>query len=534
MNIIKNNRVMRRVIFYFVPIVVLAFSIEIKANLVRQDQPVTDALFPIEEGCFAIKSIELTGVNKFPNGTKLKKIAQDAYGRCLGEQGIGILTNQLMNQLIADGYLTSTLVIPEPRLDSGTLYITLIPGRINNIVYEATNDSYAQLNTIFPSKSGDLLNLRHLEQGLDNLQRLPTVSATMDVAINRDDLSSDIIIRRQQSRFFRANAFLDDAGNNVFGRYRIGGALYLDNPFSLSDMAYFSASRDFDHYDDKGHNYFSLHYSVPYGNWLLSMTGSRGSRYQSLLFAESAFKYQTRWQALDMQIQRLVMRGYNYKTVANTGVLIRNTNRFFGDIELGVQRLNTIDWQLGLQYLYYGHWGTFNGGVTYQQGTNWFSARPAPGLNGEATVRLINTNASLDIPFQLGEQRFHYQPTFSQQYTRSNLTIQDNFLIGGRGSVRGFNEGSGLADSGGWYLRNEVAWYSPVASLQLYAGIDYGQVVEINKPLFSGHSLAGAASGLRGKYHQIGYDFYFAIPLIKPASFSADSLVSGFTISWQY
>ncbi|MBS0056982.1 ShlB/FhaC/HecB family hemolysin secretion/activation protein [Yersinia sp. Marseille-Q3913] len=534
MNVIRNNGVMERVILYFVPIVVLIFSIEIKANLVRQDQPIIDTLFPIEEECFAINSVELTGVNKFSNETKLKKIAQDAYGHCLGEQGLSILTNQLKNQLIADGYITSTLVIPEQRLDGGTLYITLTPGLINNIVYEATNDNYAQLNTIFPSKSGDLLNLRHLEQGLDNLQRLPTVNATMDVAINRDDLSSDIIIKRQQSRFFRINTFLDDAGNDIFGRYRVGGTLFLDNPFSLSDLAYFSTSRDFDYHHDKGHNYFSLHYSLPYGNWLLSMTGSRGSRYQSLLLAETAFKYQTRWHSLDMQTQRLVMRGYNYKAVANAGVLIRNTNRFLGDIEIGVQRLNTIDWQLGLQYLYYSHWGTFNGGVTYQQGTNWFSARPAPGLTGGVAARLINVNASLDIPFQLGEQRFHYQPIFSQQYTRSNLTIQDNFLIGGRGSVRGFNEGSALADSGGWFLRNEVAWYSPVAGLQLYAGIDYGQVVEENKPLLSGNALAGAASGFRGRYHQIGYDFYFAIPLIKPANFSTDSLVSGFAISWQY
>lgn len=79
----------------------------------------------------------------------------------------------------------------------------------------------------FPGKRGDLVNLRHLEQGLENLQRLTSVNATMDIELNRDDLSSQIIVNRQQSRLWRINAYLDDAGHDAVGRYRTGLILSL-------------------------------------------------------------------------------------------------------------------------------------------------------------------------------------------------------------------------------------------------------------------------------------------------------------------
>ncbi|EMA9253463.1 TPA: ShlB/FhaC/HecB family hemolysin secretion/activation protein [Yersinia enterocolitica] len=487
-----------------------------------------------DSSCLVIKRVELMNIDAFPNAGRLIQWAKQAQGNCLDEKGLSSLRDTLQWQLVTDGYITSHAVFTEDSYVDGTLFLTLIPGRLASIEHHEDSQSYAQLKTVFPGRQGDLVNLRNLEQGLDNLQRLPSVNATMDVVLNPEDLSSQIMVTRQQSRFWRMNAFLDDAGHYGVGRYRAGATIFLDNPLSLSDLVYFSASRELDNHHDKGSHNFALHYSIPFGYWLLSMAASQGAYYQSLLVANTAYKYHTYWRSLDMQIQWLLMRGYNYKTVGYTGALIRKSNRFFADIELEIQRSDTVDWQLGLQHLHYTRWATISGGVNYQQGTQWFGARPSPGRDSFSTARLINLTASLNIPFTLDEQHFQYQPTFSQQYTRSAVTMQDKFSIGGRNSVRGFTTGNALVGPQGWFLKNDIAWINQRLANQLYLGLDYGEVSDKGGQFLLGDRLVGAVIGVRGYYRRLGYDFNISTPLDKPAHFNTDPVVLGFMLNWQY
>ncbi|EKN3726163.1 ShlB/FhaC/HecB family hemolysin secretion/activation protein [Yersinia enterocolitica] len=487
-----------------------------------------------DSSCLVIKRVELMNIDAFPNAGRLIQWTKQAQGNCLDEKGLSSLRDTLQWQLVADGYITSHAVFTEDSYVDGTLFLTLIPGRLVSIEHHENSQGYAQLNTVFPGRQGDLVNLRNLEQGLDNLQRLPSVNATMDVVLNPEDLSSQIMVTRQQSRFWRMNAFLDDAGHYGVGRYRAGATIFLDNPLSLSDLVYFSASRELDNHHDKGSHNFALHYSIPFGYWLLSMAASQGAYYQSLLVANTAYKYHTYWRSLDMQIQWLLMRGYNYKTVGYTGALIRKSNRFFADIELEIQRSDTVDWQLGLQHLHYTRWATISGGVNYQQGTQWFGARPSPGRDSFSTARLINLTASLNIPFTLDEQHFQYQPTFSQQYTRSAVTMQDKFSIGGRNSVRGFTTGNALVGPQGWFLKNDIAWINQRLANQLYLGLDYGEVSDKGGQFLLGDRLVGAVIGVRGYYRRLGYDFNISTPFDKPAHFNADPIVLGFMLNWQY
>ncbi|HHH1339143.1 TPA: ShlB/FhaC/HecB family hemolysin secretion/activation protein [Yersinia enterocolitica] len=487
-----------------------------------------------DSSCLVIKRVELMNIDAFPNAGRLIQWTKQAQGNCLDEKGLSSLRDTLQWQLVADGYITSHAVFTEDSYVDGTLFLTLIPGRLVSIEHHENSQGYAQLNTVFPGRQGDLVNLRNLEQGLDNLQRLPSVNATMDVVLNPEDLSSQIMVTRQQSRFWRMNAFLDDAGHYGVGRYRAGATIFLDNPLSLSDLVYFSASRELDNHHDKGSHNFALHYSIPFGYWLLSMAASQGAYYQSLLVANTAYKYHTYWRSLDMQIQWLLMRGYNYKTVGYTGALIRKSNRFFADIELEIQRSDTVDWQLGLQHLHYTRWATISGGVNYQQGTQWFGARPSPGRDSFSTARLINLTASLNTPFTLDEQHFQYQPTFSQQYTRSAVTMQDKFSIGGRNSVRGFTTGNALVGPQGWFLKNDIAWINQRLANQLYLGLDYGEVSDKGGQFLLGDRLVGAVIGVRGYYRRLGYDFNISTPFDKPAHFNADPIVLGFMLNWQY
>ncbi|MDP0758041.1 POTRA domain-containing protein, partial [Klebsiella pneumoniae] len=60
--------------------------------------------------------------------------------RCLGINGIQYLAMALQNELIARGYITSLVTIPEQSLTQGTLKLELAYGRIGEILWSTTSE----------------------------------------------------------------------------------------------------------------------------------------------------------------------------------------------------------------------------------------------------------------------------------------------------------------------------------------------------------------------------------------------------------
>ena len=66
----------------------------------------------------------------------------------------------------------------------------------------------------------------------------------MDIVPAEQPGESDIVITRQQSKFWRLGLSLDDSGSSSTGRYQGGLTLSLDNPLALSDLFWFSMNHD--------------------------------------------------------------------------------------------------------------------------------------------------------------------------------------------------------------------------------------------------------------------------------------------------
>lgn len=131
----------------------------------------------------------------------LQKTAIQAEGQCLGSEGISMLMSHLQNMLVAHGYITTRVVAAPQDLSSGTLTLTLIKGQTRHIAYAEDSDQYAGFYTAMPAREGEILDLRDIEQGLENLQRLPTVSAQMELVPGAEPGESDIVITEHNLDF---------------------------------------------------------------------------------------------------------------------------------------------------------------------------------------------------------------------------------------------------------------------------------------------------------------------------------------------
>ena len=86
----------------------------------------------------------------------------------------------------------------------------------------------------------------------------------------------------------------------------------------------------------------------------------------------------------------------------------------------------------------------------------------------------------------------------------------------------------------GWYLRNEFATRFPKQKLELYLGLDVGAVYGAGADLYNGHTIAGAALGVRGMIDALSYDVFAAMPIRKPDGVHTAKVTGGFSLGWRF
>nr|WP_306310598.1 ShlB/FhaC/HecB family hemolysin secretion/activation protein [Xenorhabdus aichiensis] len=500
--------------------------------------------FPKEVPCFLIQKVTVSGREALPHWVPVQRLADLAKDHCLGVRGINQVMSNLQNRLIVHGWVTTRVLAPEQGLSKGELKLRVLPGTVRHIRYTDDSDKYATLYTAMPASEGRLLDLRDIEQGMENLQRLPNVQASMEIVPGEQPGESGIVIKRQQPRFWHMGAWVDNSGTKATGRTQGGLMLALDNPTSLSDLFYISMTRDLAFSNRKNSTNYTAHYSVPLGYSQFAITGSSYTYAQTVPQLNEEAKYRGRSQSLNAQLSRVLHRNASSKTTLTYGVNLRQTRNFIKDTEIEGQKRRTSSWNLGLDHRHYIGAAVLDAGIRYQKGTRWFGALSAYEERNDrdstdyatAKSEIIQLSASLNTPFTLGNQQFQHRVEYQRQWSNTPLTPQDQFSIGNRWSVRGFDGERTLSADKGWTLRNTLSWQTPLPDQQLYLGTDYGRVGGQGSDIIIGRTLAGGVLGLRGNIRpaNLSYDVSVGTPFSKPDGFKTDNAHLGFSLNWQY
>ena len=280
-----------------------------------------------------------------------------------------------------------------------------------------------------------------------------------------------------------------------------------------------------------------MHYSVPYGYWLLSTTASRNEYHQRVAGLSQDYVYAGESRNAEVRLSRLLYRDASRKTTASLRGFRRASQNYIDDTEIEVQRRVVGGWELGLNHRAFVGEATLDANLAYRHGTGAFGALAAPEEafgEGSARMRLITADLNLNTPFQLGAQRLRYTALWRAQWGRTPLTPQDGFAIGGRYTVRGFDGETSLQADRGWLIRNDIGLALGASGAELYVGIDYGTVGGYKTRNLLGRQLAGGVLGLRGAAKSLSYDLFVGAPIHKPEGYRTARVTSGFNLNYSF
>ena len=529
----------------------------VRTPSVRSDVPKAEAYLalPAETPCFRIDHFTLDVPASLPDAAKAQgasALPMDPFafarewlnhyeGECVGKQGVDALIKGLSQEILARGYVTTRVLVPEQDLSTGTLKLSLIPGTIRHVCF-ADEKLRGTWKTAFPTRDGELLNLRDLEQGLEQMKRVSSQDVSMQLVPGDLPGESDVVLDVKRGKPWTVVASIDNSGTRPTGKLQGNLSLGIDNPLGLNDVFNVGVSQDLEFGDKRlGSHGWNGFYSIPWGYWTTTLSAYTNTYYQQIAGVNQTFIASGNSKTVDFKLARVLSRSQNDVFGAYARLSRRFGQSFIEDTEISQQRRNNTMIELGLTDRHYFGGAQFDGSLAYRQGVGGLGAQHdtlAEGGGPTYRFKMTVLDANLSVPFAIGKQPFRYVGTFHGQYTGNTLYYIDDLTIGSRYTVRGFDGETMLASARGFYWRNELQAPIGQTGQALYAGLDYGRVWGPQPIALVGTQLAGAVIGVKGsvgtRFGSYAYDLFAGTPVYKPSGFPTARVTLGFQVTAQF
>ena len=507
---------------------------------------------PAENPCFTIQAFSLEvpatlGAAQQAKGASA--LSQDRFafarewlghyrGQCIGQKGLDVLAKGLQRVILSHGYITTRAMLPVQDLSGGTLKFALVPGVIRHLKF-ADASTRGTWKSAFPARDGDVLQLRELEQGLEQMKRVPNQDADMQIVPGEGLGESDVVINVKRTKPWTLAVSANDSGLRETGRYMGSVTLGLYNLLGINDILSAGYTQDMQFGDHGlGMHGWNASYSVPWGYWTGTVYGYTNTYYQQIAGVNQSFTASGNAQTVGLRLERVVHRSQNDVSGVEVQFIRRFGASFIEDTEILQQRRDNTFIEAGLTNRHYFGRAQFDGALAYRQGLGWLGATPETGSGPTYRFHMALLDANLSVPFGIGKLALRYVATVHGQFTNDELNYIDDLTIGSRYTVRGFSGETMLAAEKGFYWRNELQLALWHTGQTVYAGLDYGRLWGPFTAYLAGTQLAGAVVGLRGgvpaKTGTYGYDVFMGTPVYAPRGFPASRVTLGFQLTAQF
>lgn len=154
-------------------------ALERSAPLTITPSPETSA--GTEGPCFTVSRIVVSGATRLTSA-ETDRLVAPWVNQCLNITGLTAVTDAVTDGYIRRGYITSRAFLTEQDLSGGVLHITVMEGRLQQIRAEGADLPARTLKMVFPGMEGKVLNLRDIEQGMEQINRLRTEPVQIEIS----------------------------------------------------------------------------------------------------------------------------------------------------------------------------------------------------------------------------------------------------------------------------------------------------------------------------------------------------------------
>ncbi|SLM63257.1 ShlB/FhaC/HecB family hemolysin secretion/activation protein [Dickeya aquatica] len=474
--------------------------------------------------CFPLHRIHFHHSTLLDAGDRAR-LSAPYVGQCVQLAQINQLVHDVSNWYIERGYVTSRAFLREQDLSGGELQLEILEGRVEAIT---VNQATAGLTrAAFAGMEGQVLNLRDIEQGMEQMNRLPSQQVTVEIAPGREAGYSRVNLTRAVRGPVSGSVTLDNSGQRSTGVWQLSGSLVVDNVLGVADQWFVSpghSSRFASSHDARS---VQAGMTVPWGYWTLGYSYSQ-SHYRNI-FINRDYPWDSagRSDTHRLSLSRVVYRNARMKTALSATVSRRSSRHTLnGTVLPSGRQFSSVSLGLGHSQTLWGGLATFNPG--YSRGVRWLGGETDAGREAGAPRAAFNKwtlSASYAHPLADG---VGYLGSLYGQYAADRLYGVEQLTLGGESSVRGIRS-QYTAGNRGLYWRNEMTWQAGqlpgLGAIGVLAALDGGQLYNHRQDTETAASLWGGAVGLTASGGALSHQVTVGWPLAYPAWLEPDRVV---------
>lgn len=399
------------------------------------------------------------------------------------------------------GFVAARAYLPEQDIGDGVLTIEVVEGELSAIDMRIDGRvSRSEAKMAFPNMLRRPLHIRDIEQGLDQIRRLPSFKAESTLDAGAATGETLLRVTAEQDRPYSVTLSADNRGATATGDRTLGINIGLDNPLGLADRWGLSVKRSGEGlvtFEDGPPVSRSVTFSgsVPYGYWTFGLEYS-WSDYVTLLPGMMApIESSGNSNTMTLSVGRVIHRDQTSKTALTLRLKRRDTvNELLGVvIDVNSRILDTAELELTHSQPAWG--GNLDLSLALRHG---LGARDGDGspveAGGDPWFKSVAGSATFTKSLKLGETTATWVAKLALQHSNDALFGSEQFSIGGFSSVRGTREAVLFGDSGGQltntlYLPLNID-LQPLGGAMVIAGLDVGHVSRVG-------TLSSATLGLR-------------------------------------
>lgn len=490
-------------------------------DALEQVQPLQKPTTPATPGalkgpCFTIQRIVLDGATLIDERQQQKLFAP-WQGECLDMARINELTNSISDWYISRGYITSRAFLTEQDLRSGELHLFVLEGRLEKIRMD--NAPARELAMTFPGLEGKILNLRDIEQGMEQINRTRTTPVQIEILPGTQRGWSVVHLTATPEFPLRGAVSFDNSGQKSTGVGQINGSLTGNNLLGLADSWFVSGGRSSAFSNSKDAQNVAAGVSIPYGYSLLDYSYSWNNYLSTIDNNGYLWRSSGDTETHRVNLSHVLFRNGDIKTGVSVGLSHRINRNYLDDVLLqsSSRKLTSLLFGLNHTQKILGGVATFN--PTFSRGMPWFDAQSDGNQNGDlpkAEFRKWSLNGSYQRPVA---NDLWWLASVYGQWTPDRLYGSERMTIGGESSVRGFKEQSISGDNGA-YWRNELNYtlftLPVIGQVSTLVALDGGWLHSDKLDSYAGGTLWGTAAGLSTANRWVSTSFTVGLPLVYP------------------
>lgn len=473
-------------------------------SLQRQEKlttaPTTPNITPSEQ-CIAISGVYLEGITLLTSQDLEKLTALPK--NCITTTDINRLVKEITQLYIDKGYITARVRFIAPDR-SGELGLQIVEGFIEDI--QGSNNT-VNIHTLFPNLIGKPLNLKELEQGLDQANRLASNNVTMALLPGKKFAGTIIKLNNQKSSIWHPWIEIDNAGQKSTGQNVLRGSLGIDSPLGLSDYFNLNISSTLENPKLRYNRSYSALYSIPYGRWTWNIFGSQSKYFNLQQLTHSTINVSGNSAQLGSSIDYVFYRNQHQINTLSAQLNYKQSNNFINQEKIGVSSQKLTIAKLSYNMFRVLPKGIVNATIGVDRGLSLFGAETAGSYINPRFTKFYTNLYWLNL-FNLGEQTYKFKAVLVAQYGRNNLPGVEWLGITDPNAVGDFRLNA-LSSSKGWYATSEIGKDFVYHNIQFspFIRLGYGQVFQNKMPNGSKMNDAlGITLGQSVKYNGLRLD----------------------------